>query len=126
MGVSVESQSYTWRIDDLRQSGAAIKLLSLEPLLGPLANLNLAGIDWVIAGGESGPRARPMDEKWTLEIRNQCTAAKVPFFFKQWGGRSALSNTSSSPAAVSARARGRTLSITSRGRGALVEFGQGG
>ncbi len=86
MGVSVESEQYTSRIDDLRGTGAAIKFLSLEPLLGPLPNLNLAGIDWVIVGGESGPRARPMDKAWVVEIKEQCAAAKVPFFFKQWGG----------------------------------------
>jgi len=86
MGVSVESEQYTSRIDDLRNTQAAIKFLSLEPLLGPLPNLNLTGFDWVIVGGESGPRARPMDEKWVGEIKEQCAAAKVPFFFKQWGG----------------------------------------
>jgi protein gp37 len=86
MGVSVESEQYTSRIDDLRNTEAAIKFLSLEPLLGPLPNLDLADIDWVIVGGESGPRARPMDEAWVVEIKEQCTAAKVPFFFKQWGG----------------------------------------
>jgi protein gp37 len=86
MGVSVESSKYTNRIDDLRRTGAAIKFLSLEPLLGPLPGLDLAGIDWVIVGGESGPRARPMDERWVLDIRDQCVAAGVPFFFKQWGG----------------------------------------
>lgn len=87
MGVSVESQKYTSRIDDLRGTRAEIKFLSLEPLLGPLPNLNLAGIDWVIVGGESGPHARPMDGIWAVQIKEQCEAAKVPFFFKQWGGR---------------------------------------
>jgi len=86
MGVSVESQRYTYRIEHLRQTGAAIKFLSLEPLLGPLPNLDLTGIHWVIVGGESGPKARPMQEAWVTEIRDQCIAAKVPFFFKQWGG----------------------------------------
>jgi protein gp37 len=86
MGVSVENQRHVFRIDHLRQTGAAVKFLSLEPLLGPLATLNLEGIDWVIVGGESGPGARPMDPGWALEIRDQCQAAKVPFFFKQWGG----------------------------------------
>ena len=87
MGVSVESEDYISRIDNLRDTGARIKFLSLEPLLGPLAALDLRGIDWVIVGGESGPRARPMKENWVLEIRDQCLAAGVPFFFKQWGGR---------------------------------------
>ncbi|MFQ5763909.1 MAG: DUF5131 family protein [Rhodospirillales bacterium] len=87
MGVSVENSDYTYRIDDLRQTGATIKFLSLEPLLGPLPNLNLRDIDWVIVGGESGPRSRPMDEEWALDIRDQCDAEGVAFFFKQWGGR---------------------------------------
>ena len=86
LGVSVESESYLHRIDLLRQSGAAIKFLSLEPLLGPLHELNLDGIDWVIVGGESGPGARPMEVEWAREIRDQCVAAGVPFYFKQWGG----------------------------------------
>lgn len=86
MGVSVESDEYTSRIDDLRETGAQIKFLSLEPLLGPLKKLKLRGIHWVIVGGESGPRARPMDEQWVLDIRDQCARSKVPFFFKQWGG----------------------------------------
>lgn len=86
MGVSVESQEYTSRIDDLRNTGAHIKFLSLEPLLGPLRKLNLKEIDWVIVGGESGPGARLMDEAWVLDIRDQCVCANVPFFFKQWGG----------------------------------------
>ena len=86
MGVSVENENYVDRIDDLRATGAAVKFLSLEPLLGALPNLNLKGIDWVIVGGESGPGARPMDEKWVIGIRNQCRRANVAFFFKQWGG----------------------------------------
>lgn len=86
MGVSVETEKYTYRIDHLRQTGAHVKFLSLEPLLGPLTNLNLTGINWVIVGGESGPKARPMKKQWALEIRDQCQEAKVPFFFKQWGG----------------------------------------
>jgi len=86
MGVSVERQDYVSRIDDLRGTGAAVKFLSLEPLLGSLRDLNLAGINWVIVGGESGPGARPMDVQWVLDIRAQCRAAGVPFFFKQWGG----------------------------------------
>lgn len=86
MGVSVENRDYTFRIDLLRQTDAHIKFLSLEPLLGPLPNLNLSHIDWVIVGGESGPGARSMLEDWVVDIRDQCVAAKVPFFFKQWGG----------------------------------------
>jgi len=86
MGVSVESQDYTFRIEDLRQTGAHVKFLSLEPLLDPLPGLDLSGIAWVIVGGESGPGARPMAEKWVIDIRDQCLAASIPFFFKQWGG----------------------------------------
>ena len=86
MGVSVELQDCTFRIDDLRRTGAAVKFLSLEPLLGPLTDLNLKGIDGAIVGGESGPGARPMDEQWVLDIRDQCQLADVAFFFKQWGG----------------------------------------
>lgn len=86
MGVSVEDQDYTFRIDRLRETGACVKFLSLEPLLGPLPNLNLKGIDWVIVGGESGPGARPMRKEWVIDIREQCLKARVPFFFKQWGG----------------------------------------
>ena len=87
MGVSVESEDYGFRIDHLRRTGALTKFLSLEPLLGPLPHLDLSGIDWVIVGGESGPRARSIDARWVLGIRDQCQAARVPFFFKQWGGR---------------------------------------
>jgi protein gp37 len=86
MGVSVENQDYTYRIDHLRKTGAQTKFLSLEPLLGALPRLNLKGIGWVIVGGESGPGARPMDPAWVIGIRNQCRKARVPFFFKQWGG----------------------------------------
>ncbi len=86
MGVSVESKDYAFRIDHLRETGARVKFLSLEPLLGPLPDLNLNGIDWVIVGGESGPGARPMRMEWVLDIRDQCLSAGVPFFFKQWGG----------------------------------------
>lgn len=86
MGVSVENADYQDRIDYLRATGAHIKFLSVEPLLGPIPDMNLAGIDWVIVGGESGPGARPMDPRWVIDIRDQCTAAGVPFFFKQWGG----------------------------------------
>jgi len=74
------------RAGDLFAVPAAVRFLSLEPLLGPLPDLPLAGIDWVIVGGESGPRARPMDPAWVRDIRRQCEQAGVPFFFKQWGG----------------------------------------
>lgn len=86
MGVTVEREDYVLRIEDLRQTGAHIKFLSLEPLLGPMPGLNLDGIDWVIVGGESGPGARPMSKEWVLDIRDQCIDRGVPFFFKQWGG----------------------------------------
>jgi protein gp37 len=87
MGVSVENKNYVQRIDYLRQTKAHIKFLSLEPLLSPLKNLNLSGIDWVIVGGESGFKARPIKEEWVVDIRNQCDMADVAFFFKQWGGK---------------------------------------
>lgn len=86
MGVSVETQKYTFRIDHLRETGAHVKFLSLEPLLGALPKLYLKRIDWAIVGGESGPGARVMHSEWVIDIRNQCQAAGVPFFFKQWGG----------------------------------------
>lgn len=86
IGVSVESRECIHRIDYLRKTEAHTKFLSIEPLLGSLGAIDLTDIDWAIVGGESGPGARPMDPEWVLEIRNQCTAAKVPFFFKQWGG----------------------------------------
>jgi len=85
-GVSVENGKYVNRIDDLRTVPSQVRFLSLEPLLGELPNLNLEGIDWVIVGGESGPGARPMQASWVFDIRDQCKAAGVPFFFKQWGG----------------------------------------
>lgn len=87
MGVSVEDERVTNRIDDLKKSSAAIKFLSLEPLIGPLPNLDLSGIDWVIVGGESGRNARPIHEEWVQDIRLQCEAQGVAFFFKQWGGK---------------------------------------
>ena len=86
MGVTVESRDYLHRIDDLRRVPAAVRFLSLEPLLGPLPGLDLADIDWVIVGGESGPGARAMVEAWALDLRDQCRRAGVAFFFKQWGG----------------------------------------
>ncbi len=92
VGVSVENEDYLYRIDHLRETGAEIKFLSLEPLLGPLTGLDLTEIDWVIVGGESGPGARPMQPTWVTDIRSQCQRANVPFFFKQWGGRSRKKN----------------------------------
>jgi protein gp37 len=86
MGVSVENEKYVERIDELRATAAHVKFLSLEPLLGPLPNLNLRGIDWAIVGGESGPGARAIETDWITDIRDQCKAAGVAFFFKQWGG----------------------------------------
>ncbi len=88
MGVSVENADYKFRIEHLRETGADVKFLSLEPLLGPIPGLDLEGIDWVIVGGESGPRPRKMEASWVLDIKNQCQKAGIPFFFKQWGGRS--------------------------------------
>ncbi|MET9760032.1 phage Gp37/Gp68 family protein [Streptomyces sp. NPDC006372] len=87
MGVSVETENELSRVDDLRQVPAAVRFLSCEPLLGPLPGLRLDGIHWVIAGGESGPRHRPLDEVWVTGIRDTCQDAGVAFFFKQWGGR---------------------------------------
>lgn len=86
IGVTVESQELVSRIRDLAAIEAIVKFASLEPLLGPISDLPLAEIDWVIVGGESGPGARPMWEEWVLDIKEQCMGAKVPFFFKQWGG----------------------------------------
>jgi protein gp37 len=86
MGVSIENSDYAFRADLLRTVGAHVKFLSIEPLLGPLSGLSLDGIDWVIVGGESGPGARAMQEEWVIEIKEHCLHAKVPFFFKQWGG----------------------------------------
>jgi protein gp37 len=86
MGVSVENQKYTTRIDDLRRVEASVRFLSVEPLLGPIEDLDLTGIHWVIVGGESGHGARPMEPAWVRSIRDQCLASNVKFFFKQWGG----------------------------------------
>ena len=87
MGVSVENRNFVHRIDYLRDTKARIKFLSLEPLLSPLKNLNLEKIDWVIVGGESGFKARPIKENWVVDIKNQCDETKTAFFFKQWGGK---------------------------------------
>ena len=86
LGTSIESANCLGRAGVLRDTPAAVRFLSLEPLLGPLPGLDLSGIDWVIAGGESGPGARPMDPAWARGIRDTCVARGVPFFFKQWGG----------------------------------------
>ena len=87
MGVSVEDEKALPRIEDLRAVPAAVRFLSCEPLLGPLPGLDLTGIGWVIAGGESGPGHRPIDPEWPIQIRDVCAKAGIPFFFKQWGGR---------------------------------------
>jgi len=86
MGVSVENEKTIDRIDHLRKTGAKVKFLSCEPLIGPLPNINLEEIDWVIVGGESGPNSRPMEKEWVDDIQQQCEKAGVAFFFKQWGG----------------------------------------
>lgn len=85
-GVTVEHTATRSRIEDLRLVGAHTKFLSIEPLISPVAGLNLSGIDWVIVGGESGPGARPMKKEWAISIRDVCVKTKTPFFFKQWGG----------------------------------------
>ncbi len=86
MGTSVECNDYVDRVDLLRKIPAAVRFLSIEPLIGPVEDLELDGIHWVIVGGESGPGARPMNPEWVRDIRRKCVAASVPFFFKQWGG----------------------------------------
>ena len=92
MGVSVESERYAFRIDHLRSVPAAVRFISAEPLLGPLPNLDLSSIHWLIAGGESGHNARPMNRDWVRDLREKCAAAGVDFFFKQWGGRTPKAN----------------------------------
>ena len=87
-GVSVENEQATSRITHLQKANASIRFLSIEPLIAPVGKLCLDNIHWVIVGGESGPRSRPMESEWAIDIRNQCVTARVPFFFKQWGGRS--------------------------------------
>ena len=87
LGVSVENSDHLNRVDHLRQVPAAVRFLSCEPLLGPLDDLDVTGIGWVITGGESGPRARPLQPEWVRDIRDRCVTAGVPFFHKQWGGR---------------------------------------
>jgi protein gp37 len=85
LGVSVESNDYAWRVDMLRETPAAVRFLSIEPMLGPIDKVSFEGIDWVIVGGESGHGARPMNPAWVRDVRDRCVAAGIPFFFKQWG-----------------------------------------
>ena len=92
MGVSVENKKVTGRIDLLRETGARVKFLSCEPLIGSIPNMNLKGIDWVIVGGESGHKPRPMNPDWVLDIQDQCKRNDVAFFFKQWGGKNKKAN----------------------------------
>jgi protein gp37 len=92
MGVSVENKDVMQRIDLLRQTSAKVKFISFEPLLGPLPNLNLKKIDWVIVGGESGPKARNMKQEWVSDLQHQCKKTEVAFFFKQWGGQNKKAN----------------------------------
>jgi len=86
MGVTVEGPDYKYRIEDLKKSAAITKFLSIEPLIERIGHIDLDGINWVIVGGESGPRSRPIKEEWVVEIKEQCQNSDVPFFFKQWGG----------------------------------------
>jgi protein gp37 len=92
LGVSVENSDYAYRIDNLRESNARVKFLSIEPLLGPIPNMDLANIDWVIVGGESGPHSRPIQIDWVRSIRDQCVLQSKLFFFKQWGGTNKKKN----------------------------------
>jgi len=92
MGVTVEDQKCAFRVDHLRTTSAKIKFLSMEPLLGPITDLDLSGIHWVIVGGESGPRARPLNSDWVVEIKAKCRNSNIPFFFKQWGGKNKKKN----------------------------------
>jgi protein gp37 len=87
MGVTVENDKVTKRIDLLRKVPAYVKFLSIEPLLSAIPNMNLLDIDWVIVGGESGQKSRPIKEEWVVDIKNQCEQKQIPFFFKQWGGK---------------------------------------
>ena len=92
LGTSIENDRWTSRADALRETPAAVRFISAEPLLGPLPSLDLTGIDWLIVGGESGSEHRPMDAEWVRDLRDRCVAAGVPFFFKQWGGRTPKAN----------------------------------
>ena len=92
MGVTVENADYKARIEHLKYTGALVKFLSIEPLIGPMGLMELKGIDWIIVGGESGPNSRPILEEWVLEIKRQCENQNIPFFFKQWGGKNKKKN----------------------------------
>ena len=92
MGVTIENRRFVHRADYLREVPAAVRFISAEPLLGPLEGLDLDGIDWLIAGGESGPRHRHIDAAWVTELRDRCLDEDVAFFFKQWGGHRPKSN----------------------------------
>ncbi|OHB63106.1 MAG: hypothetical protein A2Y76_04905 [Planctomycetes bacterium RBG_13_60_9] len=92
MGVTVENNDYTFRIEDLKRTGASVKFISFEPLLAPIPHIALDSIDWAIVGGESGPGARPMRHDWVADIRDRCLAENIPFFFKQWGGLNKKAN----------------------------------
>ncbi len=92
MGVSIENENYLNRMNYLKRTKAKIKFISFEPLLGPLPKLNLGGIDWVIAGGESGPNSRAVKPEWIIDLKEQCLKQKIPFFFKQWGGKNKKKN----------------------------------
>lgn len=127
MGVSVESARYAFRANHLRKVPAAVRFISAEPLLGPLPNLDLTGIDWLIAGGESGPGARPMHPDWAKELRDRCKTADVAFFFKQWGAWAPNRETGAVPVAIdgvildampSVRAPGAPVRMRRVGKGA--------
>jgi protein gp37 len=92
VGVSVETNQYAWRVDQLRRVPAHVRFISAEPLLGPIDRVNLAGIQWVITGGESGNRCRPIDEDWVRDVRDRCVSQGTAFFHKQWGGRTPKAN----------------------------------
>jgi len=91
LGTSIETTRYAYRADHLRETPAAVRFLSIEPMLDPLQTLDLTNMDWVIVGGESGPNHRPMKANWVRDMRDRCVAAEIPFFFKQWGGLTAKS-----------------------------------
>ncbi len=120
MGVTVENADYTFRIDHLRQTSAALKFISFEPLLGPVPNIDFEGIDWVIVGGESGPHARPIHPDWVIDIRDQCRDSKIPFFFKQWGG----ANKKKSGRKLQGRTYNQTPNTSTPNLGRHVTIGQ--
>lgn len=115
LGTSIESDQYAFRADRLREAPATVRFLSLEPLLGPLPSLDLADIDWVIVGGESGSQARPMHPGWVSDVRDRCVAAEIPFFFKQWGewspggGETTVTSDGFPPVVMSRQGRGAML-----------------